>query len=74
MIIVWNQDQGDMYAFKNIKKYKKWCNRKLKARPASIDYVFDNHLWEVNNGEVTDDDNMLEVHNYHCKLAGKYQQ
>lgn len=59
MIIVWNQQRGDMYGFDNLDLYKEWIIKNKDEISG-----FDNFVYDVKNGELCGDANEVDLHDW----------
>ena len=67
MIIVWNNNHGDMYGFRDIDEYKEW----IMKNKNEID-GFDNSVYDVKTGEKCTDENQVDLHEWNCNVLYPY--
>ena len=63
MIVVWNNNHGQMFGFDTIEEYKTWIMEENQ-----IDGIcgFDNTIYDIKNGEECTDEKEVDLHQWHC--------
>lgn len=61
MIIVWNNQKGQMFGFNTLAEYKKWV-----VAQDEID-AFDNQVYEIESGQECTDDKYIDLQEWNCR-------
>ena len=63
MIVVFNQEHGQIYGFANLEAYKEFAKR------ANWRDCWDNQIYDVGDGGEATDDNLLDLYSFHLELS-----
>lgn len=67
MIVVTNIDNFKTRVFETLEAYKYWCERQVE-KGMNPDELIGNQVHRVNCSEEINEDNLLDVHDFHCGL------